>query len=445
MYKSTAAHRHRQRHKINICVMCAVLTQALSEPLLVLAWHGNVTARCWICRTFLSFRFDTVRVRSDDSDLTSSSWRRHLLCPFSSERVVLSLRERARSSTAKHSTSLTRDDQKPFIHHAHSTRIVRSNSAAHPTKVSGGAATRPNRTKSQRHVCLGFDLIWFHSPIPLIIFISFVHPSENGRKAKTNQKGKKKERAVQTMYTIHSEPVRRLTATGACRRGSTLPARRRRPAPRCRRRGRPPTVAAAPPTPPTPTCRRTRRSPPAAAAAAPPAPAPCSTPARGPASWTASWTTRPAPPKKKTNHTTSRRAGAFVRTVACWRPPLSKPVGKHNKQTAKQGVKCPCLVVQVLLEYTRKKLTYGGDVDGDDVGLAALVQEPDGEVARRPALLLHAYRQVAVLGVLAGYPARAYKKSISFSSSARVVGTESWDDDPTHARTDGHRAGRANY
>jgi len=41
-------------------------------------------------------------------------------------------------------------------------------------------------------------------------------------------------------------------------------------------------------------------------------------------------------------------------------------------------------------------VAYRGDVDGDDVGLAALVEEPDGQLARRPALLLHADRQVAV-------------------------------------------------
>jgi hypothetical protein len=55
-------------------------------------------------------------------------------------------------------------------------------------------------------------------------------------------------------------------------------------------------------------------------------------------------------------------------------------------------------------------LAYGGDVDGDDVGLAALVQDPDGQVAWRPDLLLHAYRQVAVLRVLVGYPERSIHK-----------------------------------
>jgi hypothetical protein len=55
-------------------------------------------------------------------------------------------------------------------------------------------------------------------------------------------------------------------------------------------------------------------------------------------------------------------------------------------------------------------LAYRCDVDGNDVGLAALVQEPDGQVARWPAPLLDAYRQVAVR-VLARHPAHESKFS----------------------------------
>jgi hypothetical protein len=56
------------------------------------------------------------------------------------------------------------------------------------------------------------------------------------------------------------------------------------------------------------------------------------------------------------------------------------------------------------------ELAYRCDVDGNDVGLAALVQEPDGQVARRPAPLLDAHRQVAAR-VLARHPAHESKFS----------------------------------
>ncbi|KAB8103948.1 hypothetical protein EE612_036556, partial [Oryza sativa] len=44
------------------------------------------------------------------------------------------------------------------------------------------------------------------------------------------------------------------------------------------------------------------------------------------------------------------------------------------------------------------------DLNGGDVGLAALVQEADGEVGRVPARLLHPHRQPPALPVLARYP-----------------------------------------
>ena len=53
-------------------------------------------------------------------------------------------------------------------------------------------------------------------------------------------------------------------------------------------------------------------------------------------------------------------------------------------------------------------VAYLGDVDGDDVGLAALVEEPDGELAGRAAPLLHPHREVLAL-VLARYPAHAHQ------------------------------------
>ena len=49
-------------------------------------------------------------------------------------------------------------------------------------------------------------------------------------------------------------------------------------------------------------------------------------------------------------------------------------------------------------------MCYLRDVDGDDVRLAALVEEPDGQLAGGAALLLHPHREVPVR-VLARHPA----------------------------------------
>nr|BAJ98957.1 predicted protein [Hordeum vulgare subsp. vulgare] len=50
------------------------------------------------------------------------------------------------------------------------------------------------------------------------------------------------------------------------------------------------------------------------------------------------------------------------------------------------------------------------DVDGDDVGLAALVEQRDGQLVRRAAPLLHTQREVLAL-VLARHPAHARQRS----------------------------------
>jgi hypothetical protein len=51
---------------------------------------------------------------------------------------------------------------------------------------------------------------------------------------------------------------------------------------------------------------------------------------------------------------------------------------------------------------------YLGDVDGDDVGLAALVEEADGELVGSATSLVDSDREAPV-PVLARYPAHAHR------------------------------------
>ena len=175
------------------------------------------------------------------------------------------------------------------------------------------------------------------------------------------------------------------TPTRACRRGSSPPGRCQWSGRPCRRPRRRATAAAAPRGRPTPTCRRSRPSPPPWAGAAPAAPGSCSTPARCRASWTSSWTNPPA----------------------C-SPRVKLPLFQSNPIQSNPN---PEFRLQA-----RRRRPYLRDVDGDDVGLAALVEEPDGEVARSAALVLHPHRQVPVL-VLARHPAHAWR----WQNSAIIV------------------------